>query len=223
MIAIGQQTKLCPFCAELIHEAAIKCRFCSEILDVKKAKEIQSVPGDAAEKPQKILLETKPSLWGLAGPLIRALLFFALAFFLLVYPLEQSALFDIEANRLDVFAGYRIMAGLGLFIIISLLLFLKALKLKMTAYHVSADRIEWSRGIFDRKVDNIDMFRVVDLKMRRSLFDCIVGIGTVGLITTDKTDPEFNFEKIKHPRRLYDIIKQASLKADREQGVFHVE
>jgi uncharacterized membrane protein YdbT with pleckstrin-like domain len=122
-----------------------------------------------------------------------------------------------------VYARYRIMAGLGLFIIVSLLLFLKALKLKMTSYHISADRVEWSRGIFDRKVDNIDMFRVVDLKMRRSLFDCIVGIGTVGLITTDKTDPEFNFEKIKYPRRLYDIIKQASLKADREQGVFHVE
>jgi len=59
--------------------------------------------------------------------------------------------------------------------------------------------------------------------MRRTVFDCILGIGTVGLITTDKTDPEFVFEKIRDSRRLYDIIKKASLEADKQSGVIHVE
>ena len=93
----------------------------------------------------------------------------------------------------------------------------------MTHYEVSAQRIEYSRGILDRKVDNLDMFRVVDLKLRRSLLDCIVGVGTVGLITTDKTDPQFTFEKMRNCRRLYDIIKNASLEADRRSGVIHLE
>jgi len=59
--------------------------------------------------------------------------------------------------------------------------------------------------------------------MRRSIFDCIFGIGTVGLITTDKTDPKFDFEKIANPRKLYDIIKKASLDADRQNRVVHLE
>jgi len=67
------------------------------------------------------------------------------------------------------------------------------------------------------------MFRVIDLKLRRSLLDCILGIGTVGLITTDKTDPEFTFEKMRHCRRLYDTIKKASLAADHRDGVIHLE
>jgi hypothetical protein len=67
------------------------------------------------------------------------------------------------------------------------------------------------------------MFRVIDLRMRRSLLDCIFGIGTVTLITTDKTDPNFTFQKIKRPRRLYDIIKKASLEADKRRGVVHLE
>ena len=104
-----------------------------------------------------------------------------------------------------------------------LILFYKALKLKMIYYEVVADRIEFSRGILDRRVDNIDMFRVIDLKMRRSLLDCIFGIGTVALITTDKTDPEFTFEKIRDSRTLYDTIKKASLEADRRTGVVHLE
>jgi hypothetical protein len=97
------------------------------------------------------------------------------------------------------------------------------LRLKMTRYEVTADRIEYSRGLVERAVDNLDMFRVIDLKLRRSLLDCVLGIGRVELITTDKTDPEFAFEKMRHSRRLYDTIKKASLEADRRDSVIHLE
>ena len=93
----------------------------------------------------------------------------------------------------------------------------------MTCYEVTDDRIEWSRGILNRRVDNIDMFRVIDLKFRRNLLDCMLGIGTVELVTTDKTDPQFKFEKIRRARKLYDIIKLASMDADRKSGVVHLE
>jgi uncharacterized membrane protein YdbT with pleckstrin-like domain len=100
---------------------------------------------------------------------------------------------------------------------------MKMARLKTTRYEVSTDRIEWSRGLLDRRVDNLDMFRVIDLKLRRSLLDCIVGIGTVTVITTDKTDPEFTFEKIRDSRKLYDAIKKASLDADRRNNAIHLE
>ena len=56
-----------------------------------------------------------------------------------------------------------------------------------------------------------------------SLLDCIVGVGTVALVTTDKTDPKFVFEKVRNCRLLYDSIKKASLEADRRTGVVHLE
>ena len=93
----------------------------------------------------------------------------------------------------------------------------------MTHYKVSADRIEYSRGVFGQKIDNLDMFRVVDIKLHRSFFDCIVGVGTVMLTTTDKSHPEFVFEKVKNSQQLYDIIKKASLSADRRTNVIHME
>lgn len=136
---------------------------------------------------------------------------------------KEASIFALSQQQLLLFRRYRIVAGLGLVILVMLILLIKMVKLKMTRYEVSAERIEWSRGILDRKVDNLDMFRVIDLKLRRSLLDCIVGVGTVALITTDKTDPEFTFEKIRNSRRLYDIIKKASLKADRRDSVVHLE
>jgi hypothetical protein len=59
--------------------------------------------------------------------------------------------------------------------------------------------------------------------MRRSLLDCILGIGTVVLTTTDKSDPEFVFEKVRYCRDLYDAIKKASLEADHKGSVVHLE
>ena len=122
-----------------------------------------------------------------------------------------------------VFGKYRTLAGSGIAALVALILLVKIVRLKCIYYQVSADRIEYSRGILDRRVDNLDMFRVIDLKMRRSLFDCIFGIGTVSLVTTDKTDPEFTFAKVRNCRRLYDIIKKASLDADQKQSVIHIE
>ena len=136
---------------------------------------------------------------------------------------EQPFRFGLTEGQALMLAQYRVIAGLGLGIVVLLVLLMKMIKLKMTYYEVTANRIEWSRGILDRRVDNLDMFRVVDLRLRRSLLDCILGIGTVALITTDKTDPEFNFEKLRNSRGLYDIIKKTSLDADRRSGVIHLE
>ena len=265
MEVIELQTKKCPFCAETIQAEAVKCRFCGEFLNTDRAKALEtgSVPSSQSSSAEKaggnILFKGRPSLWGMAGAVIKGLIFLGVAAFLIVYPLENLSMFqpdetsatssyeelteelpeseteedlvlaeepsqfELTEEQVGGFAFYRKIAGIGLASLVVLVLLMKLLKLKMTYYQVSADRIEWSRGILDRRVDNLDMFRVIDLKMRRTLLDCIVGVGTVGLITTDKTDPKFDFEKIRQPRKLYDIIKNASLEADKQRGVFHLE
>ncbi len=221
------QTKQCLFCAETIQARAIKCRFCGEFLNSDKAKALEADPESDSqsfedeEANDNVLFAARPSLWGMAPVMVKGLFFIFLAGLLVRLPLE-SFINDLLGLGLTedqswTVGGYRIIAGFGLGLIVVFALVMKIVRLKMTRYEVSPDRIEWSRGILDRRVDNIDMFRVIDLKMRRSVLDCIFGIGTVGLITTDKdkTDPKFEFEKMHRPRELYDIIKKASLEVDR--------
>ncbi len=221
------KTKQCPFCAETIHALAVKCRFCNEFLNTDRAKAAQSKSAENANQPkpkkQPLTFRGRPSLWGLTGQAIRGMFFIGAAVFLFIYPLEEMQWFEISKEQIPAFAYYRQLASVLLVMLIVLGLLISAIKLKMIRYEVTPDRIEWSRGILDRRVDNIDMLRVIDLSMRRTLFDCLVGIGTVTLITTDKTDPNFTFEKIKGSRRLYDIIKKASLDADRKNRVIHME
>ncbi|TKJ35699.1 MAG: hypothetical protein CEE38_13900 [Planctomycetes bacterium B3_Pla] len=253
MAFVDLQTKPCPFCAEMIQARAVKCRFCGEYLKSEKALALEAeaeaeaeanpdlqvqvpkdehVPKDEQvpedeEIDDSILFAGRPSLWGMTPTIVKGLFFLAVAGFLVKFPIEDFThkLPNLELTEHHVLAigQCRALAGFALGTIVVLIVSLRILKLKMVYYEISADRIELSRGVLNRRVDNIDMFRVIDLKMRRNLLDCIFGVGTVALETTDKTDPEFEFEKVRDCRYLYDVIKKASLAADRKTGVVHLE
>jgi membrane protein YdbS with pleckstrin-like domain len=238
------QTKVCPFCAETILAAAIKCRYCGEFLNTSRAKSLFGQPGygdkpdgelrngadgsedasqDPAKKPGSVLYKGRPTLWAIVWDGVKYGSILAAAIFIMAWHVEQTGWMGFSTHSMAVIAKYRAMLGLGVFIAASVILFYKVWKVRMMHYEISPDRIEYGEGIFDRKVDNIDMFRVVDIRLRRNILDCMVGVGTVILTTSDKNQPEFEFKKIKNARELYDIIKKASLCADRRTNVVHME
>jgi len=230
MTLIDLQSKKCVFCAETIQADAIKCRFCGEFLNTKQAKALEAAAesdeecdGEEGSEDDKILFAGRPSLWGVAGDAAIGLFFAAIGAVLIKLPLERVLGLELTVSQAAMFAQCRVLGGLGIISVVVSILTVKILRLKMIHYEVTPERIEWSRGILDRRVDNLDMFRVIDLKLRRSPLDCILGVGTVGLVTTDKTDPKFKFEKVRDCRLLYDVIKKASLEADRRTGVVHLE
>jgi hypothetical protein len=223
----ASQTKQCPFCAETILAAAVKCRYCGEFLNSERAKALlgcnQDSTQDQPANPGEVLFSGKPTLWVMTGAFLKGGTLLAIAGVIIFWHIERFTWLHLLPSQAAAFGKYRFLAGLALGLAVIAVLFYKAMKVRMTHYEVSADRIEYGTGLIDRKVDNLDMFRVVDIKLRRSFFDCVVGVGTVLLTTTDKSHPEFAFEKVRDARGLYDAVKKASLSADRRTNVVHME
>ncbi len=179
------------------------------------------------EEGTPVLWSGRPSLFALAGMFLKAGGFIALCGLVYRYPVMGLVRYlprtHVRVEQLVQIEGWLDAGALALALLAAITLAWKAISLKSIHYEVTPDRIEWARGVFDRHVDNIDMFRVVDLKLRRSLLECLLGIGTVILITSDESDPEFEFVKVNRCRPLYDTLKEAGLNADKKRNVLHVE
>lgn len=80
------------------------------------------------------------------------------------------------------------------------------LPLSFTRYCLSEDRLFISEGFLNIRDDEILLYRVRDIDTRRSLWQRLFGVGTVTVISSDKTMPSLVLKNIKDPVFVKELI-----------------
>lgn len=70
--------------------------------------------------------------------------------------------------------------------------------LSFTRYMLSEDRLFLSKGFLNVKDDEILLYRVRDIAISRSLLQRIFGVGTVTVLSSDKTCPTLVMKNIRN-------------------------
>ena len=78
--------------------------------------------------------------------------------------------------------------------------------ISFTRYAMSEDRLFISEGFLSIKDDEVLLYRVRDIDTRRTLWQRLFGVGTVSVISSDKTMPALVLKNIKDPVGVKELI-----------------
>jgi uncharacterized membrane protein YdbT with pleckstrin-like domain len=88
--------------------------------------------------------------------------------------------------------------------------------LSFTRYRLSEDRLFLSVGFFSIRDDEILLYRVRDIATKRNIWQRLFGVGTVTVMSSDKTMPNLVMKNIKDPvfvkELLHNQVEEAKLK-----------
>ena len=78
--------------------------------------------------------------------------------------------------------------------------------LSFTRYALSEDRLFLSVGFLSIKDDEILLYRVRDITTSRSIWQRLFGVGTVTVVSSDKTMPTLQMKNIRNPVAVKELL-----------------
>lgn len=82
------------------------------------------------------------------------------------------------------------------------------LPISFTRYSIAGNRLYVKKGLFSTTENELLLYRVLDISLKRTLGDRMVGVGSITLFTADQTDKELYLRRIKHPQQVRDLISR---------------
>ena len=80
------------------------------------------------------------------------------------------------------------------------------LPLSFTRYALSEDRLFLSIGFWSIKDEEVLLYRIRDINTSRTLWQRLFGVGTVTVVSSDKTMPSLVLKNIKRPIEVKELL-----------------
>lgn len=92
------------------------------------------------------------------------------------------------------------------------------LPLSFTKYRMTKEKLLIETGILSIKEEEIQLYRIMDLTLKCSIWQRIFNVGTIHCCSGDKTTPEFEIKDVKKPSEVKELLsKYIELQRDRKR------
>ncbi len=117
-----------------------------------------------------------------------------------------------------------IIQGIGGLLLAVLTLGISALvnliRTRGTHYKITTQRVVIESGVFSKRMEQIDLYRVVDYVVERPFGQRLMGTGNIVLEAMDKTTPEIRIEGVKTDViPLYERLRYCTEQEKKKRGV----
>lgn len=82
------------------------------------------------------------------------------------------------------------------------------LPLSFTKYALTEERFFIEQGFFNKKEDEVRLYRITDVSLTRTFFQRLFGVGTIHCSSGDKTLGNFDIISVKKPQDIKEQISQ---------------
>lgn len=93
------------------------------------------------------------------------------------------------------------------------------LPLSFTRYSCTEEKLLIDTGFLSRNEEEIRLYRIMDVTLKRSLFQRMFGVGTIHCCSADKSTPEFDIKSVKNPQQVKNMISGLVEKARDEKRI----
>lgn len=101
--------------------------------------------------------------------------------------------------------------------------FKKWLDIRFHVYELSSQRLRITTGIFSKRTDDMELYRVKDITLVQPFFMRLFGLGNVVLDTSDRTTPVVTLHAVRESKALIDEIREAVEVMRQEKHVREVD
>lgn len=82
------------------------------------------------------------------------------------------------------------------------------LPLSFTRYKLTEEKILINTGLLSIKEEEIQLYRIMDVTLKCSLWQRLFNVGTIHCCSADKTTPEFDIKDVKNPSNVKELLSQ---------------
>ena len=217
---------LCPECGKQMSDQAPSCPHCGYAPPggpVRFAAVGAATP-DAGRR-ETVIWEGSPSLKLLLIQVLRTLIVATAAVVaaIFVHPLAVSFFEDLSAKggrgpRDGSPATLILMVIVGSYLVIrAIVLSTSVMRLRTTRYRLTNQRLVVEQGILSRTLDEVDLRTVDDSGFSQSPLERLQGIGTVWVVSSDRSTPRLTLRGIPDPRSLREKIRENAYRMSQGQ------